>query len=75
MNRKEIIGQLEDLLYNFKNFESIETTDDDVVALEFAINELKGTAQEVTVQEQSIVIKDDYSTIELSKKGFSIAEQ
>ncbi|MDU1306260.1 MAG: hypothetical protein E6936_02185 [Clostridium perfringens] len=54
MNRKEIIGQLEDLLYNFKNFESIETTDDDVVALEFAINELKGTAQEVPVQEQSI---------------------
>ncbi|XZJ32917.1 hypothetical protein ACSXDC_10910 [Clostridium perfringens] len=75
MNRKEIIGQLEDLLYNFKNFESIETTTDDVVALEFAINELKGTAQEVSVQEQSIVIKDDYSTIELSKKGFSITEQ
>ncbi|BDU92701.1 TPA: hypothetical protein ACY4RO_001184 [Clostridium perfringens] len=45
MNRKEIIGQLEDLLYNFKNFESVETTDDDVVALEFAINELKETAQ------------------------------
>lgn len=75
MNRKEIIGQLEDLLYNFKNFESVETTDDDVVALEFAINELKGTAQEVPVQEQSIVIKDDHSTIDLSKKGFSIAEQ
>ncbi|HAT4105998.1 hypothetical protein [Clostridium perfringens] len=54
MNRKEIIGQLEDLLYNFKNFESVETTDDDVVALEFAINELKGTAQEVPVQEQSV---------------------
>lgn len=54
MNRKEIIGQLEDLLYNFKNFESVETTDDDVVALEFAIDELKGTAQEVPVQEQSV---------------------
>ncbi|NGT64862.1 hypothetical protein G6Z18_13065 [Clostridium perfringens] len=54
MNRKEIIGQLEDLLYNFKNFESIETTDDDVVALEFAINELKGTAREASVQEQLI---------------------
>lgn len=26
MNKKEIIGQLEELLYNFKNFESIETT-------------------------------------------------
>ncbi|MDU1255862.1 MAG: hypothetical protein E6971_01630 [Clostridium perfringens] len=54
MNRKEIIGQLEELLYNFKNFESVETTDDDVVALEFAIDELKGTAQEVSVQEQSV---------------------
>lgn len=54
MNKKEIIGQLEELLYNFKNFENIETTADDVVALEFAINELKGTAQEVSVQEQSI---------------------
>lgn len=54
MNRKEIIGQLEELLYNFKNFESVETTDDDVVALEFAIDELKGTAQEVPVQEQSV---------------------
>lgn len=75
MNRKEIIGQLEDLLYNFKNFESVETTADDVVALEFAINELKGTAQEVPVQEQSIVIKDNCATIELSEKGFSIAEQ
>lgn len=50
MKRKEIIGQLEELLYNFKNFESIETTEDDVVALEFAINELQGAAQEVSVQ-------------------------
>lgn len=75
MNRKEIIGQLEELLYNFKNFESIETTKDDVVALEFAIRELNKTAQEVPVQEQSIIIKDDWTTIELSKKGFSIAEQ
>ncbi|WP_283702912.1 hypothetical protein [Clostridium perfringens] len=59
MNRKEIIGQLEDLLYNFKNFESVETTDDDVVALEFAINELKGTAQEVPVQEQYKFVPED----------------
>ncbi|MCX0373184.1 hypothetical protein LI058_06860 [Clostridium perfringens] len=59
MNRKEIIGQLEELLYNFKNFESVETTDDDVVALDFAINELKGTAQEVPVQEQYKFIPED----------------
>ncbi|EHK2388345.1 hypothetical protein LI034_03275 [Clostridium perfringens] len=59
MNRKEIIGQLEDLLYNFKNFESVETTDDDVVALDFAINELKGTAQEVTDQEQYKFVPED----------------
>ncbi|MDM0819826.1 hypothetical protein QTI12_03315 [Clostridium perfringens] len=72
MNRKEIIGQLEDLLYNFKNFESIETTDDDVVALEFAINELKGTAQEVPVQEQSIIINFGDTTTKLSIENFSI---
>lgn len=41
MNRIEIIGQLEDLLYNFRNFVSVETTDADVIALEFAINELR----------------------------------
>ena len=52
MNRKEIIGQLEELLYNFKNFESIETTDDDVVALEFAINELKEAVQELPIPKQ-----------------------
>lgn len=68
MNRKEIIGQLEDLLYNFKNFESIETTDDDVVALEFAINELKGTAQEVAVQEQHKFIPEDSSGKKIMNK-------
>lgn len=41
MNRIEIIGQLEDLLYNFRNFVSVETTDADGIALEFAINELR----------------------------------
>lgn len=75
MNRKEIIGQLEELLYNFKNFESVETTDDDVVALEFAINELKGTAQEVLVQEQSEFVPEDsngmhYAIKEKMKKPF-----
>lgn len=40
MERKEIIGQLEELLYNFEEFESVETTEDDVEALRFAIQEL-----------------------------------
>ncbi|XZJ78248.1 hypothetical protein ACSXC8_10355 [Clostridium perfringens] len=71
MNRKEIIGQLEDLLYNFKNFESVETTDDYVVALEFAINELKGTAQEVPVQEQLVIILG-CTIMKLSKEKISI---
>lgn len=61
MNIKEIIGQLEELLYNFKNFESIETTDDDVVALEFAVDELKRTAQEVPVQEQFYITEKQIS--------------
>lgn len=41
MNKREILMQLEDLKYNAKNFESFETTEDDVQALEYAINELK----------------------------------
>ena len=46
--------QLKDLLYSFKNFEEVETTEEDVQALEYAIKEL--TAQEVPVQEQLLKI-------------------
>jgi len=33
MNKKELYKQVEDLYYNFKNFESVESTEDDVKAL------------------------------------------
>ncbi|ASY52795.1 hypothetical protein JJB75_13875 [Clostridium perfringens] len=58
MNRKEIIGQLEDLLYNFKNFESVETTDDDVVALEFAIDELSKNSSEYKLSKEVFTLND-----------------
>lgn len=54
MNKEKELMQLKDLLYNFENFESVETTEDDVQALKYAIKELERTAQEVPVQEQSI---------------------
>lgn len=33
MNKKELYKQVEDLHYNLKNFESVESTEDDVKAL------------------------------------------
>lgn len=53
MDKEKALIQLKDLLYNFENFESVETTEDDVQALKYAIYELERTAQEVPVQEQS----------------------
>lgn len=53
MNRQEVIRQLIDLHYNFRNYCEVEATEEDVQALEYAINELERTAQEVPVQEQS----------------------
>ncbi|MGL6186127.1 MAG: hypothetical protein ACRC1T_12195 [Clostridium chrysemydis] len=41
MNREEKIGQLEELLYNFENEETVDCTKDDVEALKFAIDELR----------------------------------
>ena len=38
MNKEEVLVQLRDLHYNLKNFESIESTEDDVQALEIAMN-------------------------------------
>lgn len=46
MNRKEKLGQLEELLYNFINYPSVETTEDDIEALRFAVNELSTTINE-----------------------------
>lgn len=40
MNKKEIITQLEDLKYNCENYRDMETTKEDVQALEYAIKEL-----------------------------------
>lgn len=54
MNKEKTLMQLKDLLYNFENFESVETTEDDVQALKHAIDELERTAQEVPVQEQYV---------------------
>lgn len=63
MNKEKTLMQLKDLLYNFENFESVETTEDDVQALKHAIDELERTAQEVPVQEQYVTLKIDGSEI------------
>lgn len=59
--REKALLQLKDLLYSFKNFEEVETTEEDVQALEYAIKEL--TAQEVPVQEQYVTLKIDSKEI------------
>lgn len=57
-NKEKALMQLKDLLYNFENFQSVETTEDDVQALKYAINELERTAQEVPIQEQYVKSKN-----------------
>lgn len=42
MTKEQLLIQLRDLHYNLKNFESVESTEDDVQALEMAIRELEG---------------------------------
>lgn len=54
MNKKEALNQLKSLHYDMEHFQEIESKEEDVKALEYAINELEKTAQEVPVQEQSI---------------------
>ena len=58
---EKALMKLKDLLYSFKNFEEVETTEEDVQALEYAIKEL--TAQEVPVQEQYVTLKIDSKEI------------
>lgn len=41
MKREEVLTQLEDLKYRCENFESFESKEADVQALEYAIRELK----------------------------------
>lgn len=54
MNKEEVLIQLRDLHYNLKDFESVESTENDVQAVEYAIKKLERTAREVPVQEQFI---------------------
>ncbi len=52
MNKKEALNQLKSLHYDMEHFQEIESKEEDVKALEYAINELERTAQKVAVQEQ-----------------------
>lgn len=75
MNKEKTLMQLKDLLYNFENFESVETTEDDVQALRYAILELERTAQEVPVQEQSessITTNVGNTSVVMNKDGVTI---
>ena len=52
MNKKEALNRLKSLHYDMEHFQEIESKEEDVKALEYAINELEITAQKVAVQEQ-----------------------
>jgi len=41
MKRDQVLTQLNDLLYNFKNYKKVDSTKDDVHALEYAIKEIE----------------------------------
>lgn len=41
MKREDVLMQLKDLLYNFKNYKKVDSTKDDVQALEYAIKEIE----------------------------------
>jgi hypothetical protein len=77
MNKEEMLMQLNDLLYNFKNCKKVDSTKDDVQALEYAIKEIERTAQEVPVQEQSVITIDmDKSFVaEVNEKLMSITSE
>ena len=42
MDKNEVLMQLRDLQWNLKRFTEVESTEDDVQALEIAIRELEG---------------------------------
>lgn len=56
MDKKELISQLESFISDCKEFVSVEPTENDVQALEVALEAMKRTTQEVPVQEQSLQI-------------------
>lgn len=66
MNKLEVIKQLESFLSDCKEFESVNPTEKDIQALEVAMSMIKGTDQEVQVQEQ-LRVTYDYGILEKSK--------
>ena len=64
MNKKEALNQLKSLHYLLEHFQEIESKEEDVKALEYAINELERTAQEVPVQEHYVTLKIDSKEID-----------
>ena len=64
MNKKEALNQLKSLHYDMEHFQEIESKEEGVIALEYAINELEKTAQEVPVQEQYVTQKIDSKEID-----------
>lgn len=73
MNKEQALIQLKDLLFNFENFEEVETTDEDVQALKYTIDELEKTAPEVSVQEQLLnEISNGSKTINQVRKEYGL---
>lgn len=67
MDRAEVKMQAEELQHNFKEFESVETTQKDVEFFEFIMKMLDGDLSSFTTEELLEEIKSRKSTIVLEK--------
>jgi len=79
MKREEVLVQLKDLLYNFKNYKEVDSTKDDVQALEYAIKELesdiptKDLVEELSKREGvKMNIADPYKDVDIKVNGPAI---
>jgi len=79
MKRDQVLTQLNDLLYNFKNYKKVDSTKDDVHALEYAIKELesdistKDLVEELSKREGvKVDIADPYKDVDIKVNGPAI---
>ena len=63
MKKKEALNQLKSLHYLPEHFQEIESKEEDVKALEYAVNELEKTALELVLREQYVTLKIDSKEI------------
>jgi Na+/phosphate symporter len=79
MNKEKALMQLKDLLYNFKNYKKVDSTKDDVQALEYAIKEIesdiptKDLGEELSKREGvKVDIADPHKDVDIKVNGPAI---